>query len=428
MSAHPNDPGPQQAPAAQANTADRFGGLFGRYALVFVADIASRALRFVADVVLVRHFSQVVFGQLNLAQSLAIQGMGIATCGLDTAGMRDIAKAPQATPTIAATVVMLRFVMGMFAWGATLAVTWFVPQYHDSFRMVALYGLSMFTGALTVGWVAQGRGLMHVVGLAMLATHAVYFVGVELVVLFRWPPIAVPLALVTAEAMCACGLFIWIVRAIGPLTRPLPLIDTLRFLRASLPIGGSNILRGITLASDVLVLGLFAGKSEVGLYAAAFKLYSLGLAVVALYLSVLLPDLARRTAQSRAAVMTGLLSALGRVLVAAIPMTLAGMLFAATALRLLFGPDFETATRALQILLLALPIALVGGHYHAALFAVGCQRHVLALLAIGTVIHIAAKLLLVPFFGITGAAWGTLAGEFAVMLCSWYVARTVVAD
>ncbi len=75
-------------------------------------------MRFLADLVLVRHFGQTVFGQLNLAQSLAVQGMGVATCGLDTAGMRDVAANPAATQSIAATVVLLRMLDWDFVtWG-----------------------------------------------------------------------------------------------------------------------------------------------------------------------------------------------------------------------------------------------------------------------------------------------------------------------
>jgi O-antigen/teichoic acid export membrane protein len=278
----------------------------------------------------------------------------------------------------------------------------------------------MFTGALTLGWVAQARGQVHAVGISMLATHLVYFAGVELVVLLGWPPVAAPLALVVAETLSAGGLWIWIVRTMGPVTRPLPLVETWRFLEASLPIGGANILRGAVVGSDVLLLGLFASKAEVGLYGAAFKLYSLGLSLGTMYFALLLPHLAARNEQSFAAVKTAMHAASRRTLLAATPIVVAALLLAGPVLHLLFGASFEAATGALRILVLALPLNLVAGHFRILLVATGRQRRDLSLVAIGTVVHVSAKLILIPAVGFNGAAWGTLVGEAALMLLSWF--------
>jgi len=412
-------------PAAAANAAEPRAatGLLRKYALLSGADVASRGLRFVTDIVLVRHFGQAVFGQLNVAQSIAVQGIGVATCGLNTAGIRDVAAHPALAQSIAATVILLRFCLGLIAWGTIVGLSWLVPQYHDSFELVALYGLSIFTGALTIGWVSQGRGQVNPVGLSMLAMHLAYLGGVVLVVAFGWPLVSVPLVLIVAEMLTAGGLWLWVVRAIGPLTRPLSLAATLNFLRESLPIGGTNILRGVTLASDVLLLGLFVDKAEVGQYAAAFKLYSLGASLVALYFAVLLPQLANRGSKSLPSLWAALHAGLGRSLLAVIPIMAAALVLAGNVLQLLFGSGLDEATDVLRILILALPFHLVAGHHRTALVATGHQRQDLGLVAIGVIVHLTAKVVLIPLFGMNGAAWGTFTGEAVLMVVAWHVAR-----
>jgi len=401
-------------------------GIFGRFSLLFAADIASRALRFFADVVLVRHFGQATFGQLNLAQSLAIQGIGLAGAGVDTVGMRSVAAGTIPVPATAATVVLLRLALGLIAWTLVAGLAIVVPRYRDSFEMAALYGLSIFTGALTLGWIAQGRGRVHVVGLAMLATHLGYFGGVQIAVFFDWPPISVPILLIIAELLAAGGVWAWVVYTIGPVTRLLSRAETLRLLRDSLPIGGANFLRGMMAGSDVLLLGLFVDKAEVGLYSGAFKLYSLGASLLALYFTVLLPDLANRATASRAALTSGMFKALRSSFVAALPVAAAGMLLAGAALRMLFGPQFDEASPALRILIVALGATLVSGHFRTMLVAVGRQRQDLAIVAGGAIVHAGMKLLLIPTIGMSGAAWGTLAGEIAVLGLSWKAARSAL--
>src|SRR5436190_3198790 len=224
----------------------RPGRLFGRYPVLFTTDMCSRGLRFLADVVLFRHFGEQTFGQLNLAQFLAMHGMCLGTCGLDTAGTRDVASGAVPAPVMASTVVALRLVLGLVAWGTVAAVTLLVPQYRTSFQLAALYGLSIVSGALTIGWVAQGRGQVHVVGLAALVTHLGYFCGVELTAWANWPPICIPLVLVISETLTAAGLWIWMLRTVGPAARALHLAAALTLLRESLPIGGADYLRLLT--------------------------------------------------------------------------------------------------------------------------------------------------------------------------------------
>jgi O-antigen/teichoic acid export membrane protein len=182
-------------------------------------------------------------------------------------------------------------------------------------------------------------------------------------------------------------------------------------------------LRGAVVGSDVLLLGLFASKAEVGLYGGAFKLYSLGLSLGTMYFALLLPHLAARRAQSLPAVNTAMHAALRRTLLAATPIVVAALLLAGPVLRMLFGAGFEAATGALQILLVALPLNLVAGHFRTLLVATGRQRRDLGLVAIGTIVHVAAKLILIPAVGMNGAAWGTLVGEAALMLVSWAAVR-----
>jgi O-antigen/teichoic acid export membrane protein len=391
--------------------------------------MCSRGLRFLADVVLFRHFGEQVFGQLNLAQFLAMHGMCLGTCGLDTAGTRDVASGAASAPVLASTVVALRLGLGLVAWGAVAAVTLLVPQYRASFQLAALYGLSIVSGALTVGWVAQGRGQVHVVGLAALATHLGYFCGVEMTAWAGWPPISIPLVLVISETLTALALWVWMLRTVGPATRPLPLGAALTLLRDSLPIGGANYLRLLTFGSDVLLLGLFVSDAQLGQYSVGFKLYSVGTSMLSVFFTVLLlPHLATHTAAGPSAFRTTLYSSLVRSLAVVAPLAVIGSLWAGTILHLLFARASDAATAICQVLLLALPANLIAGHFRSALIALGRQRLDVRLVAIGAMVHVAAKLILIPLCGMIGAAWGTLLGETVLMLLAWQACRATTRE
>ncbi len=124
----------------------------------------------------------------------------------------------------------------------------------------------MFTGALTMGWVAQARGRLFVVGLSMLTTHLLFLGGVQLAVRSGWPAVSVPMVMIVAETLSAAGIWAWFYRQFGTATRPLPPRAAMTFLGESAPIGGANILRGLTVGSDIVLSGLVRHyESEVGL-------------------------------------------------------------------------------------------------------------------------------------------------------------------
>src|SRR5262245_17425235 len=163
-----NAPVPDSGPSAPEETSrtDASGlsgpepgeGFLGRFTLLFGAEVICRALRFLADIVLVRHFGQAAFGQLNVAQSLTVQGTWIATCGLNTAGVRSVAATPAAAPTVVATVVILRCGLAAVTWALVSGLAWGVPQYRDSFSLVPVFSPALFHGAINIARADAGLG------------------------------------------------------------------------------------------------------------------------------------------------------------------------------------------------------------------------------------------------------------------------------
>jgi O-antigen/teichoic acid export membrane protein len=143
---------------------------------------------------------------------------------------------------------------------------------------------------------------------------------------------------------------------------------------------------------------------------------------------LLLPYLATHATAGPAALRSTLYFSLGRSLAVVAPMAVIGSLLAGTILQILFARASGAAVAICQVLLLALPANLVAGHFRSALIAVGRQRLDVRLVAIGAVVHVVAKLILIPLCGMIGAAWGTLLGETVLMLLAWQACRATLRD
>jgi O-antigen/teichoic acid export membrane protein len=392
--------------------------LLKRYAVLALLDVGAKICGFGATVSVARAFGVEGFGAIGLAQTVATYGLWASTCGLDIFAVRHTVSTGASAPAIAATVAKLRLGLSAACYALLLTVSALVPDLRALLPLIALYGLGYFTASISVLWVAQATSRTDVYGVAGLATQALYFAGVGISIALGFGMLAVPSSLLIAEAAVALALGAWMLRSVAPWHPPLPRAGSLALLRQALPIGGSKIMRGFALGSDVLLVGLLLGLEATGLYNGAFRLFLLGISMVSLYFVVLFPLLVRSGIHSRAALRRELWSSLSRALAIALPGLGAALWLARPVLELIYDPDFGQAERALQILACAVVVNLLNGHLRQALIALGRQRADLRNTTLSTGVHVLAKLALIPAIGLEGAALGTLAGEASLLLIS----------
>ncbi len=143
--------------------------------------------------------------------------------------------------------------------------------------------------------------------------------------------------------------------------------------------------------------------------------FKLLLGFAASYFIILLPRISER-AHDGGAMAAELRDSFRRILpTAVIAMALLAAL-AGPLLRILFGAEFGGAALSLRILALALLVNVSLRHYRQVLLARGLQRLDLRSSIIGGIVHVGAKLALIPAMGIAGAAVGTLIGELALFV------------
>ena len=185
---------------------------------------------------------------------------------------------------------------------------------------------------------------------------------------------------------------------------------------ASVAIGVSSALILIYLNFDTILLGIFVSSYAVGIYSAAYKIYFMGYAMLGLYYMAFLPTLSRESAVSASSinVYAKLLTIVGCVTAAS------GFVGSEPLIRILFGSEFLPAVTSLKILIAALGAACVNFAYMNPLQAIGNQKVFNAILLIRTLIFIVACVLLIPLYGMEGAAVSTLFAEVVTVFVSYF--------
>jgi O-antigen/teichoic acid export membrane protein len=181
----------------------------------------------------------------------------------------------------------------------------------------------------------------------------------------------------------------------------------------SMSLGAIQAINILYLKADTLILSRIATPHAVGLYGVAYSFTTFFLVVPSLVMTSAMPLLATAIATEFSELVRRSLHALA-ILGAGVG--LLAVLFAPQAITILSGRHFLGAAGAMRILALACFFTFLNAALGWA--AVACNRHhrIITVSVFGLILNVALNLVLIPRFGINGAAASTLISEFFTLL------------
>lgn len=185
------------------------------------------------------------------------------------------------------------------------------------------------------------------------------------------------------------------------------------------PFGLMGLMGAINLNTDIIMVGWLRSAAEVGFYSAAQKPILLLYVLPSLLASSVFPVMARLAKISPALVKGILEKALAAVILIAIPVAILGIIFANPIIYLLFGAEYLPAINTFRILmftiLIVYPSTLIGN----AVFAFDAHKSFIGFVAISAIGNVLLNYLLIPIWGIEGAAISTLITQLITNLLIW---------
>ena len=185
-----------------------------------------------------------------------------------------------------------------------------------------------------------------------------------------------------------------------------------RTLRASSPLAVNGVLAIMSLRIELLLLALFRGSREAGLFAAALKVVELMNVVPAAVAAGAMPALTREAARGadpvrrRTAATVALLAAPAA----------AGLVLVAPGIVSLLGEGYAAAATPLRVLAPALIALFMNTVLMHALIAAGRAGRLPALTGARVAAAVALALVLIPRLGAAGAAAGFLVSEVLLLV------------
>jgi O-antigen/teichoic acid export membrane protein len=377
-------------------------------------ELLARTVAFAATIYLARTLGPSLYGVIGFATAVLLYLSRVADFGIDLTGAREIAADPTRLESLAPSVITMRLLIaaGLVVVTSTLALL-LLPSPDGT--VLAVYAVTLLAVAGGTRWIFYG--LERGTAIAVTRTCG-EVVMAGLVVLFVHGPsdvVRAPIAQVAGDTAAAVLLALWLTRRGYKLSLGLDWQMAAPVFRRALPLVLAALLGLVIYNSDLIFLRAFSGTRTVGYYAAAYSLISLLVNLGLSYRVSLLPSLTRLVAHS--AQQRELYSAaMAHVFAIAIPLGLGGFLLAPQIIGIVFGPAYAEAVPALQLLIWTVPLCLLRDVPSAALLAMAREDQFFRLTAWGAAINVGLNLLLIPRFGMIGAAIATVTTEI-VRLC-----------
>lgn len=197
-------------------------------------------------------------------------------------------------------------------------------------------------------------------------------------------------------------------------------------LKSALPIALVGVIGALMMQIDILMLGFFKEAKDVGLYSSGQKIIGLLYTLPAILAIGLFPTLAR-SAGRRDNGKSKLLAEKGITLILffAIPMVVGGVILGDQIIILLYGQEYLPGANAFRILILTLlaifPGTIIGNY----IFAYDQQKRLAPNTLIGSVSNVIFNVILIPLYGIIGAAIATVSAQLIYNGLNWRFAKKI---
>ena len=381
-----------------------------------ISGIGTKAVSFFVLLLLARRLGVDDFGKLNFAQTVVSYLVILVGLGIPIYAIRALATQSSNFNELVGIFLSTQLATGIFTLILLVALLALLPKPRDDKLLIALFSLNLIGSAFLIDWAFRAQEQMVFVAVGNFLQTLLPLVLIAVVVQSATQLFLVPVFL--AVGLWVRNVFYWhrFVRDHG-----WPRLEFSRekigsVLRQSSTLGVSVIMIQIYYSIDTVLLGLMRSDTEVGWYSAAYRMVLVFTTLGGIIGDVIFPRLSRQNAALSVQQKSRTMLLGAKLLIfASLPIALAGTLYSSQLMTFMFGPSYVNSASALQILIWQVFTVFCNISFAYHLLAAEKNRLYLISVTAGAVINLSLNLVMIPLYGMIGAAVTTIIAETAVL-------------
>lgn len=262
---------------------------------------------------------------------------------------------------------------------------------------------------------------------AVRFSGSLLYVGASLIGLRLGYGLVVVFAFISVIQVAMFTFYLFIItRLVERLSFRIDLHFCKNLLHISSPFLLINVFGMVSKKIDVIALSKLASSEAVGIYAAASKLVQAGQMVSAAYTTSIVPSMSQAFVTSKERFKRITEQSAKMYLIIAIPTALGVTILADRLIFLLFGPEYVASVTVLRILIWTLVLLAVNSVLFRTLIASNNEKISVRVAAVRMVGSLVLSLLLIPRYGVIGAAIASTGTVLLGLVLNYYFVSQVL--
>jgi O-antigen/teichoic acid export membrane protein len=399
----------------------------------FIAQIAIKILSFLFSIYIIRDFGAGTYGQYTAILAFGAVFAIISDLGLSPYTVREVARLRnsddglQKIQVLTSNVIILRLVLTIIASLTMTAAALLTSRPIIMVGAIAFSSLGLFVYSVggTYEAVLAGYERFDLISGAKVANQLFFvFLGACIILLgFGY------YGLIAANIVGTVLMTYIYWRGIRQIQIPLIRINYrlwLTLLRTSLPFGLIGFALGLSYKFDTILLNIYRGDVETGLYNAAYNLVFSSVVLSNVINTALYPSLTRRVSASPSDLPRLFESFLRYLLLLALPIAIGIWSIADKVVTFLYSNAYASSTQVLQIIIWVIPLMYLSEYLGYIVIIENKESRVARAIIVSTTFNISINLILVPRYGYVAAAIMTVLTEGILVLQHLWTLRGLV--
>jgi O-antigen/teichoic acid export membrane protein len=389
-----------------------------------VAEAANKGIAFFTAAYVARVLLPAGNGIIGFANATIAFFMTFVVFGFNYVGIREIAKDKSNVPKFVNSIVTLRLIFGVIIYTILIIIVYFLPKPFDVKLVVLICGINLFSNAILLDWVYFGLEKVEIYAIRQVGVSILNLIGILLFVRTTSDTIIAMTITVSAILINSIWMFLLYLKWFGKFKFEIDLKFWKYLILPSIPITMSIVVASVYANLNITILNFFRGDFDTGIYTAAMKVQLFSVLPMLIIQSVFYPTLSRAiTVEERQATIKKfviLLFFFGSFVTSLI------FIFSNELILLIFGKDYVNCIPVTKLLMINALVSYTSMTFTAPLYAWGMEKKVLISVSFGAIASLATNFLLIPFYGVNGAAIAAVINESIVAVSlSYYIKKNI---
>ncbi|WP_298402996.1 flippase [uncultured Chloroflexus sp.] len=378
-----------------------------------IGQITLRFISFGYTIAIVRQLGDENFGEYSTALALIGILTILADLGMANYVVREVAKDRNAISKLFGNMIVLRLILGSAVFFINILAGYILGYNSTIIFYIALGSIGLFLYALYGPLDAILQGLERIdLSVQLTIINQVIIILIGSVLLWQgWGVVGVFIASYIATIIVT--VIAW--NKTTKLTKLSINIDKKQWyalLLAGFPFAVTIFATMLSFKVDTVLLSLWRPSTEIGWYNAAYNLIFALISLSASFIGALVPSLSRHYQQDVQAVQQFFLQTVKILWIISLPISVGVTMESEKIVLLLYGSEYLNAARILHILIWVLPILNITALCGSITTVLHLERATARINLINALFNITLNLLIIPHFGVIGAAITTVITEF----------------